>query len=477
MDTAAEQIDVTGVTLDHRHVVPGVAFACMRGAHFDGHAFAAHAAAAGAPLIIAEEPVVAPAPVLTVESVQRAIGPIAAALAGDPSSAMRCFGVTGTNGKTTTTFLLDSIAQAGGARSALIGTTGVRIGADTIPTGFTTPQAPELQGLLARCRASQVDRVAMEVSSHALDQHRVDGTRFAVVGFTNLTRDHLDYHGDEDSYFEAKARLFDLKFAPIAAINVDDPRGAVLAARAVERGLEVWGVGRNAGEVPGLAHYVQVADLTCSALGFVAHLLVDAAPVELHSTLLGAFNVENALLALSMSLASGDPLQTALAGLRAPNLVPGRMQGIPARDRVAIVDYAHTPDALERVLQTARTLGERVVLVFGCGGDRDRGKRALMGTVAAHGADVIIVTNDNPRSEDPQAIAKEILTGIGAAPVMVELDRATAITAAVEQSRPGDVIVVAGKGHETTQTIGETVAEFDDAAVLAHAIESAGIAP
>ncbi|MGB2756889.1 MAG: UDP-N-acetylmuramoyl-L-alanyl-D-glutamate--2,6-diaminopimelate ligase, partial [Acidimicrobiia bacterium] len=331
--------------------------------------------------------------------------------------------------------------------------------------------------LLRECQDSGAERVAMEVSSHALDQHRIDGTHFAVVGFTNLTRDHLDYHGDEDAYFDAKARLFHPRFASTAVINMDDPRGPKLADLATDQGLVVWGFGSDRAPRRRTEHSIEIVSIDLGPHGFTAQLRVDTDPVELCSTLLGNFNVENATLALGMALAVGDPISTVLEGLRAPRLVPGRMQAIPARDRVAIVDYAHTPDALERVLRTARELGARVLVVFGCGGDRDRGKRPLMGAIAVDNADVVVVTSDNPRSEDPQAIVSEILEGLDRTQVTVQLDRAEAIRTAVEGSQPGDVIVIAGKGHEATQTIGDDVRVFDDAEVLKAAIQECGLAP
>ncbi len=469
-----DHLEVSGITNDHREVNKGMAFACVPGERVDGHDFAEAAVSRGATLLLAERALPLPVPVIVVPSVPLALGPAAAYIYGDPSRSLVCSGVTGTNGKTTTTYLLDGISQAAGFSTAMIGTTGVVIDGTQLPTTFTTPQAPQLQQVFAQCVTRGVQQVAMEVSSHALAQHRVDGTQFQVVGFSNLTRDHLDYHGDVETYFAAKQRLFVEGFASHAVINVDDPRGQLLSRVSANAGYEVWEVGRQASRTTA-AHALVIEEVALGTVGFTANVSVDGKSVVVRSPLLGAFNVENALLAMGMALANGIDIEASCAGLASPQEVPGRMESIPARDRVALVDFAHTPDALERVLRAARPLGKRVILVFGCGGDRDPGKRAPMGEVAARLADISILTNDNSRSESPEAIASEVMRGMGDATVIVELDRTKAISLAVEQSQPGDVILVAGKGHEQTQTIDGVVQAFDDRVVVRAALHAAGL--
>ena len=472
-----QQIEVGSVTLDHRSVAPGSLFGCLVGRNVDGHDLADAAVRAGAVAILAERPVDVEVPVVMVPSVREAVGPIAARILDYPSTEMICTGITGTNGKTTTTYLLDSIAHTAGAPSAVLGTTGLLLNGEVIPTGFTTPQAPELQLLLARCRDAGVQRLAMEVSSHALHQHRVDGSRFVAVGFSNLTHDHLDYHGDVDSYFEAKRRLFTNSFAQRAVINLDDPRGAELAAYAQSHHLEVWGITSRGASGEAVDHLVAGVNFTLDHRGISGQAEVNGTAHQLNSNLVGRFNVDNALLAFGLALATDFTAEIALAGLREPRQVPGRMESVGAVDRTVLVDYAHTPDALERVLLAARELGSRVLVVFGCGGDRDAEKRPRMGEAAARLADFQFVTNDNPRTESPNAIADAILAGMAGAAVTVELDRALAIEAAIAASLPGDVVVIAGQGHETTQTFGDQVMAFDDREVARSVLQRQGLYP
>ncbi len=381
---------------------------------------------------------------------------------------MRTLGVTGTNGKTTTTYLLEAIARRAGDRVGVIGTVGARIAGEPVESRLTTPEADDLQVLLARMRDAGVATVAMEVSSHALDQHRVDGTRFAAVCFTNLSHEHLDYHGSLDAYFEAKARLFDPTFTAAAVVNVDDPRGDTLAARARSAGLDVWTASTESSTADLIAHAPAYrADGT-------SFTLVDrhtAARAEVHLSLVGSFNLANAVGAAATARAAGFSFDAVAAGLGEPLVVPGRFEPVDAGQPFPVlVDYAHTPDALTRVLAAARPLtgeGGRVICVFGCGGDRDRAKRPLMGRAVAAGADVAVLTSDNPRSEDPGAIADAVLPGLagGPAAVTVELDRRAAVAVALATARAGDVVVLAGKGHETGQTAGARTVPFDDRAV------------
>jgi UDP-N-acetylmuramoyl-L-alanyl-D-glutamate--2,6-diaminopimelate ligase len=448
-------------------VRPGSCFACIPGTRTDGHDHAPAAVAAGAVALLVERPLGLGVPEARVRSVRAVLGPLASRLHHEPSRALRCVGVTGTNGKTTTTHLLHAIAIAGGARSATIGTTGARIGDErrerVLPIAFTTPEADELQTLLAALRDEGVKCVAMEVSSHALAQHRVDATWFAAACFTNLTHDHLDYHGTMDAYFAAKARLFTPDRCAIAVTNLDDPYGARIASIAGDGGLPVVTYALDDPRADVGAEAVQPG-----AHG-TAFVLVDRARderVDVTVPLVGRVNVYNAMAAAATARAVGEPLDVIVRGLAAVPVVPGRLERVDAgQPFTVLVDYAHTPDALRHATAAARELAgrARVAVVFGCGGDRDVDKRPVMGRVAA-AADLVIVTSDNPRSEDPAAIAAAAARGArdaGASPV-VELDRRAAIRHALVWAEPGDVVLVAGKGHEQGQTIGATTVPFDD---------------
>ena len=471
--------DVRALVLDSRRVTAGACFACVPGARTDGHAYAPQAIADGAVALLVERPLGLGVSEARVPSVRRVVGPLAARLAGDPSHALRCLGVTGTNGKTTTTYLLGAIAQAAGERVGVLGTTGVRVdGAPLADAGldFTTPEATELQTLLARLRADGVQTVALEVSSHALAQHRVDGTFFAAACFTNLSHDHLDYHHDVDAYFAAKASLFDPARCAVGVINLDDARGPELVAIAGARGLDVCTYAIHDTHAD-----FGVEAVTVGSDG--SHLtLVDRRAgerVAVHLRLLGRVNVANGLAAAATHVAAGGLLTDAAGGLGRVPVVPGRLERVDdGAPFTVLVDYAHTPDALTHALVAARDLAApdgRVAVVFGCGGDRDAAKRPEMGAAAA-AADLVIVTNDNPRSEDPQAIADAAAAGVrtaGAAP-QIELDRRAAIDEAVAWARPGDVVLVAGKGHETGQTIAGETLPFDDRVVARDAVAARG---
>jgi UDP-N-acetylmuramoyl-L-alanyl-D-glutamate--2,6-diaminopimelate ligase len=469
-------IDVGSIVHDSREVAPGALFCCIPGAHTDGHDHAPAAVAAGAVALLVERILGEDAPQARVDSVRRVLGPLCARFHGRPSESLRVLGVTGTNGKTSTTYLLEAIARANGDRAGVIGTVEARIDGTAVPLQHTTPEATDLQSLLAQMRDRSVGTVAMEVSSHALDQHRVDGTRFAAVTFTNLTHEHLDYHPSVDAYFDAKARLFAPKFSRRAAINIDDEHGRVLRDVAEARGLEVCTYSVEDSTVD-----VYARDVLLRRDGTMFDL-VDARRDHhgvVRSPLVGRFNVANALAAAATALVVGFSFEAVLAGLGAPVRVPGRFERVAAaRDFAVLVDYAHTPDALASVLGAARSLveGGKLVVVFGCGGDRDRSKRPLMGEVATRLADAAILTSDNPRSEDPEAIAREVLEGVPAdrtAPE-VELDRRAAIRAALHAAGVGDVVVIAGKGHETGQTADGVTVPFDDRVV---AVEELGACP
>lgn len=437
-------VEVTSVTHDSRAVDPGALFCCVHGAVADGHLFAPAAVDAGAAALLVEHAVAldgAAVAQLQVDDVRVAIGPAAAAVTGEPSRALRVVGVTGTNGKTTVTHLLASILRAAGERTEVLG---------TLSGPRTTPEAPELQTWLARQRAAGVAAVAMEVSSHALALHRVDGTRFAAAVFTNLSRDHLDFHGTMEAYFRAKARLFTPAFTDLAVVNRDDMHGRLLA---------------DAAEVPTVTYgFDDVTDLRLTAAGSTftwrGH--------ELHLPLAGRFNVANALAAATTAAALDIASSAIATGLASVPQVPGRFERVDeGQDFDVVVDYAHTPDGLEQVLAVARELvgRRRVHVVFGCGGDRDPGKRAPMGEAAARGADRVVLTADNSRSESTDLIIDEIRRGIPSDPtaeVVVEPDRDRAIAVALVGAAAGDLVVLAGKGHETTQTIGDVVTPFDD---------------
>lgn len=464
-------VEMSAVVHDSRECVPGALFCCVPGAVTDGHAYAAAAVAAGARALIVERFVDVPVTQVRVASVRAAMGPIAARLFGDPSRSLRVIGVTGTNGKTTTTYLVEAVAVAAGERAGVIGTVETRFAGTVLPPGRTTPESTDLQGLMARMRDAGVSTVAMEVSSHALHQHRVDATWFAAACFTNLSHDHLDYHGDLDSYFEAKVALFEPDRCAVGVVNADDPRGRVLAGRSAQRGLRTVTFGVESTDAA-----IRAVDVALDAQGSTFTIVGGGEPLHVRTPLVGGFNVSNALAAAAAARVAGLPDSAIQTGLAAPIVVPGRMERVDAGQPFAVlVDYAHTPDALERVLAAARPIagpGGRVVVVFGCGGDRDRAKRPLMGAAAARGADAVFLTSDNPRSEDPAAIVADVLSGVADGPLpTVELDRRIAIREALAMAGRGDVVVIAGKGHETGQTAGGTTRPFDDRAVAREELE------
>jgi UDP-N-acetylmuramoyl-L-alanyl-D-glutamate--2,6-diaminopimelate ligase len=470
----AEDTLVTGITLDSRSVVRGDAYAALPGHLTHGARFAADAVAAGAVAVITDPEGLAACgdvgvPVVVVEGPRSALGGIAAHVYGDPASALQLLGVTGTNGKTTVAAMVESGLRSGGRTTGLIGTVGTRIAGHAHAGVRTTPEATDLQALLAVMREAGVDSVVMEVSSIALEEHRVDGVRYDVAAFTNLTQDHLDYHGSMEEYFAAKARLFTASRAGLGIVGIDDDWGRRLAA---EAGVAVqtwslldqhadWHVVREGGAL--------------AVLGPGGERQPIVVPMP------GAFNVANAVCAYAVLRGAGVPAPDAAAGI-ADVSVPGRMQVVAEVAGVrGIVDYAHSPDAVERVLRAARdeTPG-RVIAVVGAGGDRDRGKRPLMGRTAARLADVVVITDDNPRSEDPVAIRRAIRDGaLQVAPgeraeVLEEGDRGAAVTVAVGLAEAGDVVLVLGKGHEQGQEVAGLVTPFDDASVLAAALRAGG---
>lgn len=449
---------ITDLAYDSRAVVPGGLFFCVPGATVDGHDLAARAVAAGAVVLVVERELLGlDVDQVIVPSTREAMGPIADAFFAAPSGELAVTGVTGTNGKTTTAFLTASILEANGRPTGLLGTVEQRIGGVSTPTVRTTGEAPDLQRAF-RSMLDAGDRAcSMEVSSHALAQHRIDGTRFAAVAFTNFSQDHVDFHGSMEAYFEAKALLFDGR-AP-RAVNADDPRLATLPHELT------FGIENDAD--------VRAFDVVFDPGETRFTLATPAGTRRVTTPLVGPFNVENALAAVSLALLLDVELDAIEDGLRDAPPVPGRMERVDGgQPYTVLVDYAHTPDALRVVLEAARRLaaaGGRVVVVFGAGGDRDRGKRPQMGAVAARWADRVIVTNDNPRSEDPAQIARAILAGAGPT-AQVELDRTEAIQLALVDARPGDVIVIAGKGHEQGQEAAGVKRAFDDRVAVREAL-------
>jgi UDP-N-acetylmuramoyl-L-alanyl-D-glutamate--2,6-diaminopimelate ligase len=460
---------VTDAAYDSRDVRPGSLFFCVRGEHADGHAFAAEAVTGGASAVVVERDLDVPAPRLRVGSVREAMGPMSAVVFGDPAASLTVVGVTGTNGKTTTTYLLEAVFGRSGRVPGVIGTTGARIDGSAVPLERTTPEAPDLHRLLSRMRTEGVAAVAMEVSSHALAQHRVDGVVADVALFTNLSRDHLDYHRSMDAYSEAKARLFTPALARRGVVNADDPFGSRLMRDAAIP-LTSFGVDASGADL-------RATDLEVDArgIGFTVR------GVGVRSPLRGRFNVWNCLGALAVAEVLGIDLDVAAAALHDVSGVPGRMEPVDAgQDFLVMVDYAHTPDSIVSVLRGARPLAAgRLIVVFGCGGDRDRAKRPLMGEAATSEADLTIVTSDNPRTEDPLAIIGEIVPGAetGGGPYVVEPDRRVAIRRAIEGAGTGDVVVIAGKGHETVQEIDDDTVPFDDRKVAWEALVTRGNMP
>lgn len=467
--------EVSAVTGDSRQVVPGAIFFALPGAQRDGHDFAAEAARRGAVAVVAERPVeCAPALLLLAPSARRAMALAAAALHGHPGLELQLAGVTGTNGKTTVSYLVEACALAAGVPTGVLGTITHRFPGASRPASHTTPESTEVQALLAEMRAAGARLAVMEVSSHALAQERVAGLRFQVAGFTNLTRDHLDYHGDMDGYFAAKRRLFVEHLAPdgTAVVNAKDPWGARLADQ-LGPGRQVWRYGTR------LEDALRPEGLASTLAGTTALLRTPRGEVALRSPLVGSHNVENLLCAAGMALALGLPAEAVARGLAASRGAPGRLERIDGPGFAVFVDYAHTDDALTRVQEALRALApRRLITVFGCGGDRDRGKRPLMGEAAGRLADLAVVTSDNPRGEDPLRIIGEILPGLeragrrrrspaeavaGEAGYVVEPDRRAALELAVACAREGDAVLVAGKGHEDYQLVGGERRHFDDA--------------
>lgn len=488
-----DNVTVTHLTHDSREVVPGTLFVCLKGANHDGHAFAPQAIAKGAVALMVNDgglekagvEIPADFPRIITGDTRCALPMLSCAFYDNPSHKLTMVGVTGTNGKTTTTLMIASILRAAGQKVGTIGTLGAEVDGEAIDSEHTTPEADQLQEILYQIHVKGAQAVVMEVSSHALAQSRTDGIAFNVGVFTNITQDHLDFHGTMEDYFDAKARLF-TEYPVLYPRPDKQPFSGIINVTAWE-GRDLVTLAR--GEIVTFSTGITPAVLTASD--------VELSPTRVRFTLIydsgvkkwtqpielpigGAFQVGNALAAIGTALRLGIPKETIAQGLAQLPPVPGRFESVPTGDKdfSVVVDYAHTPDGLENLLRSARDLNpKRILVVFGCGGNRDRTKRPKMGRLAGTMAEVAIVTSDNPRKEDPDAIIAEILTGMDAAQdsaitaqIHVEPDRRKAIHLAITQAQSGDLVVIAGKGHEDYQIVGETILPFDDRLVAQEAL-------
>jgi UDP-N-acetylmuramoyl-L-alanyl-D-glutamate--2,6-diaminopimelate ligase len=468
---ASSEVQVTRLTSDSREIVPGALFVAVRGTSADGHAFVAGAQAQGAVAVVGEDEPEKHAigiPYLQVADARLALSRLAAEFHDNPTRAMRVIGVTGTSGKTTTTYLIESILRAAGGKVAVIGTVNYRFENRVLPSSHTTPGPVELQRFFAEVRDLGCTDVVMEVSSHALKQRRAAGVLFDGMLFTNLSPEHLDYHPDLEDYYRAKELLFtelaeaarDGGKEPVAVANEDDDFGRRLFKERLQGSLLF---SRVAAFPPGHTLRTQLSGIRGQYYG-----------IEIRSELTGLFNASNILGAVALCECLGVPKDKIEQGVRDLKAVPGRLERVPHPEIHVLVDYAHKPDALEKMLRTLasfRANGSRLITVVGCGGDRDRTKRPVMGRIAVELSDRVFITSDNPRTEDPAAIIAEIVAGTkGFANFAVDADRARAIHAAVAEARPGDVVVIAGKGHEDYQIIGTAKTHFDDREVAAEAL-------
>jgi UDP-N-acetylmuramoyl-L-alanyl-D-glutamate--2,6-diaminopimelate ligase len=472
---------IRGISYDSRRVAPGDLFVALSGSVSDGHDYVARAIELGAVAVMLEHAVdthvLAGRPAVVVPKSRRALAPISIRFFGEPSSKLRLIGITGTNGKTSTTYLVESILSSANVRTGLIGTVEIRYASERIPAVNTTPESLDLQRTLRSMCTQNIEAVVMEVSSHGLELGRVSGCRFRVGAFTNLTQDHLDFHGDMESYLGSKALLFRECMVPggHAVVNVDDPAADKIIAAAEEGRCEVIRCSRNA-DTPA---DVKLVDAVISLSGTRASLELPTGRIELDVPLLGDFNLENLVVACASAYALGVGPEAIAAGVAACRQVPGRMEvvrGAGSGAPTVIVDYAHTPDAVDKLLRAVRQLSEaRLIAVFGCGGDRDRSKRPLMAEAIARHSDIAIATSDNPRTEDPDRILADVEEGLknmrrttpdalgaGKGSYTVMRDRREAIRTAIALARPGDSVVIAGKGHEDYQIIGRDKLPFDD---------------
>jgi UDP-N-acetylmuramoyl-L-alanyl-D-glutamate--2,6-diaminopimelate ligase len=460
----APAVEIAALAYDNRLVRPGTLFFCVPGFTRDGHDFAPDAVARGAAALVVERPLDLGVPEVRVESVRAAMAPAAARFYGDPSSALTMVGVTGTSGKTTTSFLVRALLEAAGIRTGMLGTVTSVVGGEERPVRHTTPEAIDLQCTLREMLDGGDRACAMEVSSHALELGRADAIDWDVAVFTNLSQDHLDFHPSMDAYFAAKRRLF-AAGPRVSVVNADDEHGRRLA-RELD-GVVTYGLDAPDADV-------RATDVEIGFTGSRFRL----GDLTLSTPLVGAFNVSNCVAAVAVARALGVDDATIADALPRIGRVPGRFEAVDEGQRFAVVvDYAHKPDALEKLLRAARELASgRVIIVFGAGGDRDRAKRPIMGAIAERLADAVVVTSDNPRSEAPEAIIGAILDGMQGEPEW-HVDRREAIAAAIEQARPGDVVLIAGKGHEQGQELaGGHKVPFDDVTVAREALRGARLA-
>jgi UDP-N-acetylmuramoyl-L-alanyl-D-glutamate--2,6-diaminopimelate ligase len=479
-------VDVTGVTQDSRKVKAGDLFVAIPGTKEDGVQFVGEAVSRGAVAVVAEKALPSQVPFFKVSNAHKALSLMAANFYNRPAQELTLLGVTGTNGKTTTTLLLEAITTAAYSSTGVIGTLGYKYSGQIRPTAHTTPDPLELQRILREMVDAGIETVVMEVSSHALLQERVHGLTFKAAAFTNLTRDHLDYHKDMEEYFQAKRKLFleNLSQSGVAVVNGDDTFTARIYNELRGQKRMAWKFSRAGnGEI-------SAADVSYSLQGLKCVLKTPAGDIPVKSRLLGPHNLENILAAAGLALGAGIARRDVQMGIERMGTVPGRMERVenhgPQQAPAVFVDYAHTDDALKRAIEAARAMAKgRVIVVFGCGGERDQGKRPLMGTAAAEGADLAVVTSDNPRSEDPEEIIAQVTPGLekgglrrisagkaksGEKGYLVDADRKAAIESAISLAKEDDVVLIAGKGHETYQQVGTEKRPFDDREVAARAL-------
>lgn len=482
-------VDVTGVTQDSRRVKPGDLFVAVPGTKEDGAQYVGEAVSRGAVAVLSEKPVgSSQVPFFKVSSARKALALIAANFYNRPAQQLTLLGVTGTNGKTTVSYLLEAMSTAAYSSTGVIGTLGYKVAGRTVELANTTPDALELHRIFREMVDAGVETVVMEVSSHALVQERVHGLTFKAAAFTNLSRDHLDYHKDIEDYFQAKRRLFGENLSPtgVAVVNGDDTYTSRIYNELRGQKRMAWKFSRQgAGEI-------SATDVSFSLQGIKATLKTPAGDIPVKSRLMGPHNLENILAAAGVALGAGMARRDVQTGIERMTKVPGRMERVenymPGPAPAVLVDYAHTDDALKRALEATRSLAKgRVIVVFGCGGDRDKGKRPLMGAAAAEGADLVVVTSDNPRTEDPEEIISQVTPGLekgglrrisagkaksGEKGYLVDADRRVAIETAIGMAHEDDVVLIAGKGHETYQIIGTDKRQFDDREAAAKALAS-----
>jgi UDP-N-acetylmuramoyl-L-alanyl-D-glutamate--2,6-diaminopimelate ligase len=484
LSAPAKAVEITGATHDSRRVTQGDLFVAVPGQTVDGAQFVGDAVAKGAAAVVAERPLTLKSTSVRVDSARKALAIIAANLYQRPADHLNLLAVTGTNGKTTTAALLASICAAGGASCGLIGTIHYKFAGRILPSTHTTPDPLALHRVLREMVDAGVDTTVMEISSHALSQERVHGLTFRAAAFTNLSRDHLDYHKEIEDYFQAKRKLFVENLSPggVAVVNGDDTYCNRIYTELRGAKRIAWRFSRQANAE------ISAVNSEFSLSGIRATLKTPAGDIPVRSQLVGPHNLENILAATGVALSAGFSRRDVQDGIERLQGVPGRMERFEDRGVVALVDYAHTDDALRRVLDSLRSLTKgRLILVFGCGGDRDRGKRALMGAAAAEGSDVAVITSDNPRSEDPDEIIAQVITGIeragfrrisqgkaraGEKGYLVEADRKQAIALAASLAKPGDALLIAGKGHESYQLVNGESRPFDDRVQAVEALKA-----